>query len=133
LVKTEWGIKRECAGCGTRFYDLGHDPIVCPKCEEIFTPESAKLTRAEVRAIAKAEAEEKSKAADAKAAAVVTKSTDDDAAALLVAEGLAGDDNDDDDDDEEDAGLIEGGFDVEGEDDVSDVVVAPTATKTEDT
>jgi len=120
LVKTEWGIKRECAGCGTRFYDLGHDPIVCPKCEEIFTPESAKLTRAEVRAIAKA-------------VAVVTKSTDDDAAALLVAEGLAGDDNDDDDDDEEDAGLIEGGFDVEGEDDVSDVVVAPTATKTEDT
>lgn len=32
MSKPEWGIKRTCQGCGARFYDLNHDPIVCPKC-----------------------------------------------------------------------------------------------------
>ncbi len=117
MVKTEWGTKRECGGCGTRFYDLGNNPIVCPKCEEVFTPEAAKLTRAEVRAKAKADAEAKSKAEEALAA---KKAAD-----------LADSDSDDDDDGDE-AGLIEGGFDVEEEDVVSDVVVAPVANKTDD-
>lgn len=26
------GIKRLCAGCGARFYDLGKNPAKCPKC-----------------------------------------------------------------------------------------------------
>ena len=25
-------MKRLCAGCGAKFYDLGKSPIVCPKC-----------------------------------------------------------------------------------------------------
>jgi len=33
VVKPEWGTKRECGSCGTRFYDLGRDPVLCPKCE----------------------------------------------------------------------------------------------------
>ncbi len=129
MVKTEWGTKRECGGCGTRFYDLGHDPIVCPKCEEVFTPEAAKLTRAEVRAKAKSDAEEKSKAEEALAAKKAADIVDEEAA-LLEAAGITDGDSDDDDDD--DAGLIEGGFDIEDEDDVSDVVVAPVANKTDD-
>lgn len=135
MVKTEWGEKRECAGCGARFYDLGRVPIVCPKCDEVFTPEATKLTRAEARAKAKAEAEEKSKAEDAKAtaAAAVSAEVDDDEAALLEAAGIGSEaDDDDDDDEEEDAGLIEGGFDIEGGDDVADVVDAPISTKTDD-
>ncbi len=32
MAKTELGTKRVCVACGTRFYDLGRSPAVCPKC-----------------------------------------------------------------------------------------------------
>ena len=33
MVKPEWGTKRTCPKCGTRFYDLGKDnPISCIEC-----------------------------------------------------------------------------------------------------
>ncbi len=36
MVKLEWGTKRTCHSCGSRFYDLRKTPIVCPKCETSF-------------------------------------------------------------------------------------------------
>lgn len=38
MTNTERGAKRLCAACGARFYDLGHSPIHCPKCEAVFVP-----------------------------------------------------------------------------------------------
>lgn len=37
-MKTERGTKRTCqsASCGSRFYDLNRDPIVCPICGTIY-------------------------------------------------------------------------------------------------
>jgi uncharacterized protein (TIGR02300 family) len=32
MAKPELGLKRACASCGARFYDLGRNPAVCPKC-----------------------------------------------------------------------------------------------------
>lgn len=32
MAKEEWGTKRSCPKCATRFYDLRHDPITCPAC-----------------------------------------------------------------------------------------------------
>jgi uncharacterized protein (TIGR02300 family) len=40
LAKPEWGTKRICPSCGTRYYDLLRDPIVCPKCSTPFDPEA---------------------------------------------------------------------------------------------
>jgi uncharacterized protein (TIGR02300 family) len=40
LAKPEWGTKRICPSCGTRYYDLLRDPIVCPKCHTPFDPEA---------------------------------------------------------------------------------------------
>ena len=51
------GTKRSCQSCNNRFYDLNHDPIVCPLCSTPFV-----LTAVEVAAIA-AEAAAKPKAA----------------------------------------------------------------------
>lgn len=34
----ELGIKRICANCGAKFYDLHKEPIVCPKCTTVFVP-----------------------------------------------------------------------------------------------
>lgn len=33
------GLKRICMSCGTRFYDLNRDPILCPSCGTEFTGE----------------------------------------------------------------------------------------------
>ena len=32
MAKPELGMKRQCLSCGSKFYDLGRDPILCPKC-----------------------------------------------------------------------------------------------------
>jgi uncharacterized protein (TIGR02300 family) len=32
MTKPELGIKRLCAECGARYYDLNTNPITCPKC-----------------------------------------------------------------------------------------------------
>jgi uncharacterized protein (TIGR02300 family) len=40
MVKAEWGTKRSCPKCGTRFYDLGkEDPVVCIACGVAWDPE----------------------------------------------------------------------------------------------
>ncbi|MBC9179805.1 TIGR02300 family protein [Pseudoroseomonas ludipueritiae] len=32
MAKPELGMKRICVACGAKFYDLGKQPAVCPKC-----------------------------------------------------------------------------------------------------
>ncbi len=41
MVKAEWGTKRSCPKCGTRFYDLGKDdPVTCINCGVNWEPET---------------------------------------------------------------------------------------------
>ena len=40
MPKEEWGTKRLCPHCATRFYDLRNDPMTCPACGAQFTLES---------------------------------------------------------------------------------------------
>ncbi|MEN3971798.1 FYDLN acid domain-containing protein [Sphingomicrobium sp. XHP0235] len=40
MVKPEWGTKRTCPKCSTRFYDLGNEePVTCIECGEEWIPE----------------------------------------------------------------------------------------------
>jgi uncharacterized protein (TIGR02300 family) len=40
MVKPEWGTKRTCPKCSTRFYDLANDnPVNCIECGNAWTPE----------------------------------------------------------------------------------------------
>ena len=32
MLKSKLGVKRLCQACGSRFYDLGKRPVVCPRC-----------------------------------------------------------------------------------------------------
>jgi hypothetical protein len=32
VTKTNWGLKRQCLKCDSRYYDLGKNPAKCPKC-----------------------------------------------------------------------------------------------------
>jgi uncharacterized protein (TIGR02300 family) len=45
MPKQEWGVKRVCPSCSTRFYDLRMDPLTCPDCGASFTVESLTNTR----------------------------------------------------------------------------------------
>src|SRR5271165_1631163 len=40
VAKPEWGTKRICPSCGTRYYDLLRKPVICPKCSVPFDPEA---------------------------------------------------------------------------------------------
>jgi uncharacterized protein (TIGR02300 family) len=40
MVKPEWGTKRTCPKCSTRFYDLGKDdPVTCVECGSAWEPD----------------------------------------------------------------------------------------------
>ncbi|MGH7013939.1 MAG: TIGR02300 family protein [Stellaceae bacterium] len=45
MTKAEWGTKRICPNCGTRYYDMRRHPIMCPKCGAPFDTESLVKTR----------------------------------------------------------------------------------------
>lgn len=34
--KAKRGTKRQCGGCGAKFYDLNKEPAICPMCETVF-------------------------------------------------------------------------------------------------
>jgi uncharacterized protein (TIGR02300 family) len=45
VAKPEWGVKRICPNCGTRYYDLRKDPPICPSCATPFDPEALLKSR----------------------------------------------------------------------------------------
>ncbi len=46
MTKAEWGNKRTCPKCGTRFYDLGKDdPALCIDCGNEWVPEPILKTK----------------------------------------------------------------------------------------
>lgn len=45
MPKDEWGAKRLCPHCASRFYDLRRDPMTCPECGHTFSAESLVATR----------------------------------------------------------------------------------------
>ena len=45
MAKPEWGKKRICSSCNTRYYDLNKSPITCPSCGAEFDPNDYLKTR----------------------------------------------------------------------------------------
>ena len=39
MAKPEWGKKRICLACNTKYYDLNKSPIICPSCGAEFDPD----------------------------------------------------------------------------------------------
>ncbi|WBU57429.1 TIGR02300 family protein [Paracoccus sediminicola] len=100
MPKEEWGTKRLCPQCGSRFYDLQKDPMTCPVCDAEMTLES--LSQGRTRSLVSEK----------------TASKDDD-----QSDDLIEDDLDDDDDSSVDDDLLEDDDD-DGDvslDDIADV------------
>jgi hypothetical protein len=59
MPKAEWGVKRTCPSCEARFYDLQHQPIVCPQCGATFAIDThGKVSASRERRVPVAVAEE---------------------------------------------------------------------------
>lgn len=46
MAKPEFGLKRSCVACGTKFYDMTRAPAICPKCGVEQPAEQPRLRRA---------------------------------------------------------------------------------------
>ncbi|MCB2128122.1 MAG: FYDLN acid domain-containing protein [Rhodobacteraceae bacterium] len=97
MPKDEWGVKRLCPHCDSRFYDLRRDPMTCPECSHTFTADSLVTGRGRTLI-------------SEKTAAKVTERDDDDD------DDLGADVLDSDADDDIDDDLLE---EDDGDDDVS--------------
>ena len=65
MVKPEWGTKRTCPKCATRFYDLGKDePVTCIECGTAWMPEPVLKSKQPMPFEAASVAPEKEEAAD---------------------------------------------------------------------
>ncbi len=45
MPKPEWGVKRLCPFCSTRFYDLQHTQMTCPSCGKSFDLAALEMPR----------------------------------------------------------------------------------------
>ncbi len=59
MPKDEWGAKRLCPHCASRFYDLRRDPMTCPECGHTFSAESLVATRGRAMIVEKAVVKER--------------------------------------------------------------------------
>ncbi len=104
MAKTEWGVKRACLACGTRFYDMRKDPIMCPSCgvkfdvETIFRPRRTRPPVDEPVVKEEKPATENGEKLDKELAALADDSVDDDddddETAIEDTSDLADDDSD---------------------------------------
>ncbi len=46
MAKPELGNKHQCQQCGTKFFDLNKNPVICPKCGAVQQIVSARAARA---------------------------------------------------------------------------------------
>ena len=48
MSKIERGVKRRCGSCEAPFYDMGRDPVTCPKCGAVYDASAGKKRLASV-------------------------------------------------------------------------------------
>jgi uncharacterized protein (TIGR02300 family) len=115
LAKPEWGTKRICPSCGTRYYDLLREQVICPKCSTPYDPE-AFLKARRSRPVAPVERE------------LVTAGDDADADTELESEDIEAAEDDEavplaDGEEEEEEEMIEDASELgEDEDDMAEVI-----------
>jgi uncharacterized protein (TIGR02300 family) len=128
VAKPELGTKRLCGNCGAKFYDLGKDPIICPKCHTAMAVAAA-TTRARpdvaARGPAPVQPEEEVAVPETQEAEFVSlEEADAESSGKKAPAGEAGGGTDDDieleDEAMDDATFIE--EQEEGDEDVTDII-----------
>ena len=118
MAKPDLGGKRQCQNCGTKFFDLNKDPILCPKCGTVFQV-AALSSRAATRAAPAASDDEE---AETEGAEVVPLDEADNVEDGKVAAVVPDEDSVDEDDDSADADDTFLEEEEEDDADVSDLI-----------
>ncbi len=119
VSKPEWGTKRQCQSCGTKFYDLRRPEITCPSCGAEVDRESPLRSRR-----SRASAPKPAPEAAAKPAAVAAASENGEDIDSLEDTELEGAGLNDELADEADDDVIEDTSELGDDDDMSDVVAS---------
>jgi uncharacterized protein (TIGR02300 family) len=120
VAKPEWGVKRLCQSCATKFYDLSRSPIACPQCGARFDPEALLKSRRSRPTAAPKPAKPPASAPEAdKPEADKTESPDKSSAEPGEEDQSPKDTADDDDDDS----VIQDTSELGGDAELSDVAV----------
>jgi len=104
MPKEEWGVKRICPNCSTRFYDLKRDPMTCPACDHSMTLDSIVSGKGRTLMADKSDAKSVPEPKTETAADTADEVLEDDTAADV---DLGDDVLEDDDDDDTDVPLEE--------------------------
>jgi uncharacterized protein (TIGR02300 family) len=124
VAKPELGTKRLCGNCAAKFYDLGKDPIVCPKCHTVLQPAALSTRSRPEPARAQAAAEEVVVPETQEAEFVSLEEADAEVEGKKVPEGEVVDGADEEieieDEQLDDAAFIE--EQEEGDEDVADII-----------
>lgn len=118
MSKPEWGTKRQCQSCGTKFYDMRRPLITCPSCGAEVDRKSPLKSRRSRASAPKSVPKETAKPAAVVAVAENGEAGDELKNTDLGDAGLADNIAEDADDD-----IIEDTSEL-GDDDVSDVVAS---------
>lgn len=123
MARPEWGTKRLCPNCGTRYYDMRHDPIVCPHCGTAFDPEAllkTRRTRATAPAVAAPVADEE---AESDVSTEETPAGEENEADMPLETVESDEDEEGESDEEEDEEVLEDASELgEDEDDMAEVI-----------
>ena len=92
MPKDEWGVKRLCPHCASRFYDLQRDPMTCPECGHSFTVENLVSGRGKMTVVEKTPTKAKTTDPDD----LPDDDLDDDGSDSDIDDDLLEDDDDDD-------------------------------------
>ena len=116
MAKPELGTKRICPNCGSKYYDLNRDPIICPRCG---TPFEAVTRVRPAAAVVDDDDDDVELEGETKAEFVPLEDADQEEAdtGAVVVEG----DDDVEDDDSDDDTFLEPDEDEDG-DDVGDII-----------
>jgi uncharacterized protein (TIGR02300 family) len=117
VAKIELGTKRQCQECGSRFYDLGRDPVVCPKCGAIFQVAALKPRASSAREDVEEDRELEPAAPAAELVPLEEADAPSDAAVVTDDADIDADIDDSDDD-----GTFLEPDEEDGDDDVSDLI-----------
>lgn len=125
MAKPELGNKRLCGNCAAKFYDLGKDPIVCPKCHTVLQLAAVSGRARPEAARAQASAEEEVTAPETQEAEFVSlEEADAEAEGKKTPEGDAAEGGDEEieieDQQMDDDAFIE--EQEEGDEDVADII-----------
>ena len=122
MARPELGEKRRCLSCETKYYDLGKDPIVCPKCGAVFELITAdKPAPEEEIKVAETETEVEDIVVDVDPDTVTLEEADDDSGETVDGEDIPDvlPEVETDDDDAADDTFLE---DDDDDDDMSDII-----------